>query len=121
MTTSELRHWEPLLDLPITAEQALRQCSEPARSPTGTTGKCQEDGTEHKRTEPLAVVRSRAEESENHRARRIRPSVRKRQGRPADSRQAFSPARPGQSETDLGFSGQALEKPAGFMEAWWRL
>ena len=42
-------------------------------------------------------------------------SVRKRPGRPADSRQAFSPARPGQSETDLGFSGQALEKPGGFM------
>ena len=36
-------------------------------------------------------------------------SVRKRPGQPADSRQAFSP------ETDLGFSGQALEKPAGFM------
>ena len=48
-------------------------------------------------------------------------SVRKRLGRPADSRQAFSPARPGQSETDLGFSGQALEKPAGFMGAWRRL
>jgi len=42
-------------------------------------------------------------------------SVRKRPGRPADSRQAFSPARPGQSETDLSFSGQAVEKPAGFM------
>ena len=42
-------------------------------------------------------------------------SVRKRPGRPADSRQAFSPARPGQSETDLGFSGQASEKPAGFI------
>ena len=35
-------------------------------------------------------------------------SVRKRPGRPADNRQVFSPASPGQSETDLGFSGQAL-------------
>ena len=42
-------------------------------------------------------------------------SVRKRPGRPEDSRQAFSLARLGQSETDLGFSGQALEKPTGFM------
>ena len=42
-------------------------------------------------------------------------SVRKQPGQPADSRQAFSPARPGQDETDLGFSGQVLEKPAGFM------
>ena len=44
--------------------------------------------------------------------------VRKRPGRPADSRQAFSPAKPGQDEIDLGFSGQALEEPAGFMRAW---
>ena len=44
----------------------------------------------------------------------MKSSVRK-PGRPADSRQAFSPARPGQGETDLGFSGQALEKPGGFM------
>ena len=48
-------------------------------------------------------------------------SVRKRPGRPADSRQAFSPARPGHGETDLGFVGQALGKPAGFMGAWRRL
>jgi len=41
-------------------------------------------------------------------------SVRRRPGRPADSRQPFSPGRPGQCETDLGFSGQAFEKPAGF-------
>jgi len=45
-------------------------------------------------------------------------SVRKRPGRPTDSRQAFSPARPGQGETDLGFVGQAMEKPAGFVGAW---
>jgi len=44
----------------------------------------------------------------------VENSVRRRPGRPADSRQAFSPARPGQCETDLGFSGQAFEKPAGF-------
>ena len=48
--------------------------------------------------------------------RRVWISVRKRPGRPADSRQAFSPARPGQGETDQGFSGQALKKPAGFRE-----
>ena len=47
-------------------------------------------------------------------------SVRKRPGRPADNRPAFSPARPGQCETDLGFVGQALGKPAGFMGAWRR-
>ena len=45
---------------------------------------------------------------------RVVCSVLKRPGRPTDSRQAFSPARPGQGETALGFSGQALEKPAGF-------
>jgi len=38
-------------------------------------------------------------------------SVRKRPGRPTDSRQAFSPARPGQGETDLGFVGQASWVP----------
>jgi len=48
----------------------------------------------------------------------VKISVRKRPGRPTDSRQAFSPARPGQGETGLGFSGQALGKPAGFMGAW---
>jgi len=47
-------------------------------------------------------------------------SVRKRPGRPADNRGAFSLARPGQCETDLGFVGQALGKPAGFMGAWRR-
>jgi len=47
-------------------------------------------------------------------------SVRKRPGRPADNRPAFSPARPGLCETDLGFVGQALGKPAGFMGAWRR-
>ena len=43
----------------------------------------------------------------------LRSSVRKRPGRPADSRQAFSPVRLGQSKTC--FSGQALEKAAGFV------
>jgi len=38
----------------------------------------------------------------------IGDSVRKRPGRPADNRPAFSPARPGQCETDLGFVGQAF-------------
>ena len=38
-------------------------------------------------------------------------SVPQRPGRPTDSRQAFSPARPGPDETDLGFSGQGLGKP----------
>jgi len=40
-------------------------------------------------------------------------SVRKRPGRPTDSRQAFSPARPGQDETDLVFVGQASWVPGG--------
>ena len=34
----------------------------------------------------------------------------KRPGRPTDSQQAFSPARPGQGERDLGFSEQTLGK-----------
>jgi len=55
------------------------------------------------------------EYSSLHRGSHAIISVRKRPGRPTDSQQAFSPARSGQGETDLGFSGQALEKPAGFM------
>ena len=48
----------------------------------------------------------------------LRSSVRKRPGRPADSRQAFSPARLGQSETDLLFrpgfgEGCRLREPGG--------
>ena len=34
-------------------------------------------------------------------------SVRKRPGEPADSQQAFSLAKPGKTEINLGFSGQA--------------
>ena len=44
-------------------------------------------------------------------------SVRKRPGRPADNRGAFSLARPGQCETDLGFVGRlhgCLAAAAGF-------
>jgi len=40
-------------------------------------------------------------------------SVCKRPGRPADNRPAFSLARPGQCETDLGFVGQASWVPGG--------
>ena len=50
-----------------------------------------------------------------YKRQKITSSVRKRPDWPSDSRQAFSPARPGQSKTDLGFSSQALEKHAGFM------
>jgi len=46
-------------------------------------------------------------------ANRVMCSVRKRPGRPADNRPAFSPARPGQCETDLGFVGQASWVPGG--------
>jgi len=50
----------------------------------------------------------------------VRSSVRKPPGQPADNRPAFIPARPGLCERDLGFVGQALGKPAGFMGAWRR-
>ena len=46
--------------------------------------------------------------------------VRRRPGRPVDGRQAYCPARPGQSETDLGIVSQALGNPAGFMSVWRR-
>lgn len=53
------------------------------------------------------------------RLRRFAEGIRVRRGlgRPTDSRPAFSPTRPGQCETDLGFVSQALGKPAALMGA----
>jgi len=66
---------------------------------------------------PLALAASYGHEGV---VKMLLGSVRKRPGWPADNRPAFSPARPGLCETDLGFVGQALGKPAGFMGAWRR-